>query len=50
MAKFNLQIKEKGHDSILTPSYEGDVDRAFVEDFFGVHNPDVEWYKIDQVK
>ena len=48
MAKtFNVQVKEKGKDGILTPSYTGDVDREFVINFFGLREPDVEWYKIE---
>ena len=47
MKHYKVQIKERGNESILTPEYIGDVDMAYVENWFGVHNDDVEWYKIE---
>lgn len=50
MKRFNAQIKEVGNDSILTPEYVGDdtITKEYLEDFWGLHNPDVEWFKITE--
>lgn len=50
MNKFRVQIKERGNDSVLTPVYEGDKSREEVADFFGCHESDVEWYRIEEIK
>lgn len=49
MKKFSVRIKEK-NGAILTPVYIGDDSTTieFVEDFFGVHEPDVEDYEIKE--
>lgn len=46
MKYFEATIKEKGHDSILTSSYCGDVDKEFLVKFWGLNNDDVEWYEL----
>ena len=46
MAHFKARIKERGRDHILTPQLIGDFTRDYAEDWFGVHEPDVEWYEI----
>lgn len=49
---WEAKIKEKGNPSILTPSYTGDsetVTREFLIDFWGLNNPDVESYELNQV-
>jgi len=46
---FELTTKEKG-GAVLHPSYAGCVDEDFLVDFFGLNNPDVESYKINEIK
>lgn len=46
MATFNVTIKEKDNPNLLHPSYTGDVDIKFIKEFFGLNEPDVEWYDI----
>ena len=50
MKCFEVKIKEKGHDSILHPSYSGNVDKAFIIKFFGLDQDDVEWYEINETE
>lgn len=40
------KIKEHGNDNILTPTYWGYVDKKYLIDFWGLNDPDVEWYEI----
>ena len=48
MKHFKITVKEKnGH--IVTPEYIGDVDEDFLVKFFGLEEPDVEWYLINEV-
>ena len=46
---FEARIKEVGNDHILTPSYSGCVDKAFLIKFWGLDAPDIEWYEINEV-
>lgn len=46
MKRYRAEIKEVGNDHVLTPSYVGDADIKYLEDFWGCHNPDVEWFRI----
>ena len=48
MKTYNVTIKEVGNPNLLNPSYTGEVDRDFIIDFFGLNEPDVEWYKIEE--
>lgn len=52
MKKFTAKIKEKGNERILTPECWCDdyTTQEQVEEFWGVHNPDVEWYEIKEEK
>lgn len=50
MKTWKATIKEVGNDHLLTPTYCGDVDRKFLIDFWGLKNPDVEWYRIEELK
>lgn len=46
---FKARIKEKNNDSILTPSYstfDPAVDVKYMEELWGVHNNDIEWFEI----
>lgn len=46
---WKIRVKERGSDHILTPEYIGYSDREEMIDFFGLENPDVEWYEIEEV-
>lgn len=48
MVTWQATIKERGNDHILTPTYTGDVDKEFLIEFWGLNNPDVEWYKLEK--
>lgn len=50
MRKWIVTIKEVERPKPITTTYVGDVDREFVEEFFGCNEPDVEWYKIEEEK
>lgn len=50
MKHFTAKIKEHGNDHILTPSYTGDVDKEFLIKFWGLNEPDVEWYTIEETE
>lgn len=48
--RFEITIKEKGKDSLLHPSYIGqEVSEEQLVRFFGLDQPDVEWYEIKRV-
>jgi len=51
MKKWRAKIKEKDKDHILTPEYwfsdENEKTRKNIIDFWGLENPDVEWYKLE---
>ena len=50
MITWTVRIKERGCDHILTPSYTlpdgDDKDENFFIDFWGLNEPDVEWYEM----
>ena len=47
MAKhWYAEIKEVGNDDVLKPEYVGDKSREEVIKWFGLDQPDVEWYKL----
>ena len=64
MITWQTTIKECGNDHLLTPSYSFAADffgyfkderqreyemRKFLRKFWGLDNPDVEWYKLEKV-
>lgn len=64
METWQATIKEYGNDNILTPSYSisetmfGHIKeerqreyemRKFLIEFWGLNNPDVEWYKLEKI-
>lgn len=64
MITWQATIKERGNDHLLTPSYSMRDDmfgyikderqreyetRIFLKKFWGLNNPDVEWYKLEKV-
>ncbi len=44
--KFEIEIKEVGNPDILTPTFTGHADVAYIVEFFGLNNDDVEQYTI----
>ena len=65
MITWQATIKEKGNEHLLTPEYwfpdggmfSGISDkrqreyemRKFLREFWGLNNPDVEWYKLEKI-
>ena len=49
MRHWKVQIKECGNNHILTPELVGDYDEQYCIEFFGLDEPDVEWYKLEEV-
>jgi hypothetical protein len=64
MITWQATIKENGNDHLRTPSYSMTDDmfghinderqreyemRKFLRKFWGLDNPDVEWYKLEKV-
>lgn len=49
MRHFKAEIKEKGNPCILRPSFIGEKTQEELEEFWGVGNSDVEWFKISEV-
>jgi len=48
--RYEITIKEKGNDCLLHPSYSGrKMTMTELVEFFGLNEPDVEWYKIKEV-
>lgn len=52
MRHWKCTIKEKGNDKLLVPEYIGDdyFDENACVRFWGLKNPDVEWYKLEEIK
>ncbi|MEZ3466148.1 MULTISPECIES: hypothetical protein [Muribaculaceae] len=46
---WKIKLRERSTGHILTPEYDGYLDRDGVIEFFGLENPDVEWYRIEEV-
>jgi len=64
MITWQATIKERGNDHLLTPTYSMSDDmfghikderqreyetRKFLIEFWGLDNPDVEWYKLEKI-
>ena len=47
---FKIITKEVGRDNPIETEYIGDVDRAYLIKFFGLREPDVEWFRIEEVQ
>lgn len=48
MKTFKATIKEKGNDHLLHPTYIGDADEQFLIELWGLNEPDIEWYTIEE--
>ena len=46
MKVWKVRLKEVGNDHILEPSLVKDCDRNYVIKWFGLDQPDIEWYEI----
>ena len=47
---YQITIKEVGKSNLLKPTYSGEnITKEFLIEFFGLNNPDVEWYKIEKI-
>ncbi len=44
---YEITTKEVGREKPIKTTYIGDRDRRYIIDFFGLEQPDVEWYKIE---
>lgn len=49
MKTWKVTLKEVG-GSVLHPSLTGDFDRDYVIKWFGLDQPDVEWYELELVE
>ena len=47
---FKIITKEVGRDKPIETEYIGDVNRAYLIKFFGLREPDVEWFRIEEVQ
>ena len=52
MRHWKVEIKEVGNDHPVKSEYIGDehFDEIHCVEFWGLKNPDVEWYKLEEVK
>ncbi len=46
---FKIRAKERTTGQIVTPEYIGYKNRAEIIEFFGLEEPDIEWYDITEV-
>ena len=47
---FKIITKEVGRERPIETEFVGDVDRAYLIKFFGLREPDVEWFRIEEVQ
>ena len=45
---YKIRAKERTTGRIVTPEYIGPKTRAQVIEFFGLEEPDIEWYEITE--
>jgi hypothetical protein len=50
MRHWKCEIKEVGNDHTVMSELIGDYDEDYCVRFWGLKNPDVEWYKLQEVK
>lgn len=48
MSKWVIKYKEVGKDRIGTCSHSGNLSKEEVIEFFGLNEPDIEWYEITE--
>lgn len=44
---FEITTKEVGREQPIKTDFFGDVTHKYLVDFFGLEEPDVEWYRLD---
>ena len=49
MKQYKITMKEVGTERPLESFYYGDVSREYLIDFYGLKQPDIEWYNIEEV-
>lgn len=49
MKQYKITMKEVGTERPLESFYSGDVSREYLIDFYGLKQPDIEWYNIEEV-
>ena len=56
MVTWKATIKERGRQGLLTPTYSvpddgmhDHIDENFLVDFWGLKEPDVEWYYLEKI-
>ena len=47
--KFKIITKEVGREKPIETHFTGDVDENYLIEFFGLREPDVEWFKIQRI-
>ena len=47
---FKIITKEVGREHPIETEFVGDVDRAYLIKFFGLREPDMEWFRIEEVQ
>ena len=47
---FKIITKEVGREHPIETEFSCEVDRAYLIKFFGLHEPDVEWFRIEKVR
>ena len=47
---YKVTIKEINNDHLVHTSLTTDEDLDYVRDFFGLEEPDVEWYSVEKIK
>ena len=47
---FKIITKEVGRERPIETEYIGDVDRAYLIKFFALREPDVEWFRIEEIQ
>lgn len=50
MKGWRARIKEVGNPHLLTPELYGDFDEEYAIKFWGLNQPDVEWYKLEAIE
>ena len=46
---YQITIKDAGLEKPIVTEYVGDIDRRKLVEFFGLKEPDVEWYQIKEL-
>lgn len=49
MKKYKITYKEIGRPTPKTTYYSGDKSEAYIIKFFGLDEPEVEWYKVELI-